>query len=53
MNVRTFACRKGEEPFEIDLDEYVGVVTVEMSGGRMRVKGLKFVRKEEVEEKVE
>lgn len=50
MNVRTFVGRRGEDNFkEIDLDKCNGVLSVEMSGGRMRVKGLKFQRKEETE----
>lgn len=49
MNVRTFVGRRGEDHFEeIDLDKYNGVLSVEMSGGRMKVKGLKFQRKEDV-----
>lgn len=48
MNVRTFVGRRGEDHFEeIDLDKYNGVLSVEMSGGRMKVKGLSFVRKED------
>ena len=47
MEVRTYVCRKGEEPVEIDLDKFNGVLSVEMSGGSIRVKGLEFKRKED------
>ena len=47
MNVRTFVGRRGEDHFEeIDLDKYNGVLTVEMSSNSIRVKHLKFVKKD-------
>lgn len=50
MNVRTFVGSRGEDNFkEIDLDKYQGVLTVELSGGHMKVKHLDFVKKEDKE----
>ncbi|MDE7131328.1 MAG: hypothetical protein K2O65_05970 [Lachnospiraceae bacterium] len=50
MNVRTFVGGRGEDHFkEIDLDNFNGVLTMEMSGNSIRVKHLEFKRKEDVD----
>ncbi|MBD5489285.1 MAG: hypothetical protein HDR13_10935 [Lachnospiraceae bacterium] len=50
MNVRTFVGKRGEDHFEeIDLDKYLGILKVEMSENSIRVKGLEFKRKEDVD----